>query len=138
MSATPDDAASYLKLMEIWQSPVQSEARAWFWGAFEAASLEQVRERYPRGSAERAHLFNIIAFYECAAVLVHRGLLDEDLFFDAPFGFEVVWELVGPILEEWRADTEPAAWENIIWLGRRFTDWDATVWRSKLDAASES
>lgn len=102
-----------------------------FWSSFEASSPAEMRERCPSGSAG-AHLFNVFAFYECAAVL-YRGLLEEDPFFDAPFGFEVVWELAGGILEQWRAKTEPAAWENIICLGRRFTEWDATVGRSKLD-----
>jgi hypothetical protein len=74
---------------------VQAEARAWFFEQFDVSSLADLNERYPRGSRER-HLFvEFLGFYEGAGALVSRGLLHEDVYFDAPFALELVWPKVG-------------------------------------------
>ena len=68
-------------------------------------------------------------------MLVSRGLLHEDVFFDAPFAFELVWRRIGTILDEWQAAVQdPAAWENVAWLGKRYEVWSKTAWRLKIEA----
>ena len=67
-------------------------------------------------------------------MLINRGLLHEDVFFDAPLGFDVLWERIGKILIEWNKATDPCTWENVVWLGKRYDIWGRYVWKSKLDA----
>jgi hypothetical protein len=57
--------------------------------------------------------------------------------FCAPFAFEGVWQKIGPILAEWQAAVgDPAVWENVARLGKRYEVWSATTWRPKLEAVS--
>jgi len=101
---------------------------------FDASSLAELNERYPRGSRER-HLFaEFLGFYEGAGVLVSRGLLHDDVYFDAPFALELVWPKVGSIIDEMREQLDPAAWENVAWLAKRYEAWSKTKWQSKLEA----
>jgi len=128
-----DDAALYLRLHALKDTAVQAEARAWFFEHFDVSSLDELNERYPGGSRER-HLFaEFLGFYEGAGVLVSRGLLHEDVYFDAPFALELVWPKVGPIIDEMREKLHPAAWENVAWLARRYETWSNTRWRPKLE-----
>lgn len=129
-----EDAALYLRIWSLKDTAVQAEARSWFFESFAATSLDELNERYPRGSRER-HLFaEFLGFYEGAGVLVSRGLLHEDVYFDAPFALELVWPKVSPIIEEMQERLDPAAWENVAWLAKRYDAWRSTSWRAKLEA----
>ena len=129
-----DDAALYVRLWALKDTPIQAEARSWFFERFNAENYAELQERYPRGSRERHLLSEFLGFYEGAGVLVSRGLLHEDVYFDAPFAFELVWKQVGPILDEWQAAAGADAWENVAWLGKRYDVWFKTRWRPKLKA----
>ena len=60
-------------------------------------------------------------------MLVSRGLLHEDVFFDAPFALELAWAKIGPILDQWQAAAnDPGVWENVAWLGKRNEVWRQT------------
>jgi len=128
-----EDAALYLRIWSLKDTAVQAEARAWFFERFAASTLDEFDERSPRGSRER-HLFaEFLGFYEGAGVLVSRGLLHEDVYFDAPFALELVWPKVSAIVEAMQ-EHDPAAWENVAWLAKRYEAWRDTRWRAKLDA----
>jgi hypothetical protein len=129
-----EDAALYVRLHALKDTPIQAEARAWFFEAFDATSLEELDARCPRGSHER-HLFTeFLGFYEGIGVLVSRGLLHEDVYFDGPFALEIVWSRLGPIIGEMQEQVDPAAWENVAWLGKRYERWLRSRWRPKLVA----
>src|SRR5262249_13395493 len=82
---------------------------------FNEASYTELQQRYPPGSRERHFLAEFLGFFEGPGVLVSRGLLHEDVFFDAPFDFELVWKKVGPILDEWQtAVDDPGRLEGRI------------------------
>lgn len=129
---TREDAHIYLQLLEVAQGSAQAEARRWVFGDFAATTLKEAESRYPRGSVERDHLMNVLGFFESAGGLVSRGLLHEDVFFDAPFGFEALWPQLKGVIAEWRAG-DPPMWENVQWLGLRMEAWHKTDRKSKLD-----
>jgi hypothetical protein len=130
-----DDAMLYQRLHALKDTAVQAEARAWFFENFDAASYAELEERYPRGSRARHLLAEFLGFFEGAGVLVSRGLLHEDVFFDAPFALELVWDKIGSILNEWQAAAgDPGVWENVAWLGKRNEVWREPKWRPKLEA----
>ena len=130
-----DDATLYLRLHALKDTPIQAQAREWFFESFDAASFGEVQRRYPPGSHERHLLAEFLGFFEAAGVLVSRGLLHEDVFFDAPFALDAVWRKLEPIISQWqRAAGEPAVWENVEWLCRRYEVWTTSTWRHKLKA----
>lgn len=89
----------------------------------------------PAGEQGAHLLAEFLGFFESAGVLVSRGLLHEDVFFDAPFALELVWAKIGTILDEWQAAAgDPAVWENVAWLGKRNEVWLKTKWRPRLEA----
>lgn len=121
---TKDDARLYLQLLEISQEGAHAEARRWTMYDFAATSYEELNTKYPPGSVERTYLTNVVIFFESAAVLVSRGLLHEDVFFDAPFGFQELWPRLKPIIEQWqKANPNSGVWENLYWLGLRMETW---------------
>ncbi len=132
---TREDAGIYIKLLDISQSGAQAEARRWVLGDFKCASYEELNAKHAVGSVERTYLTSVMAFFESVGVLVSRGLLNEDVFFDAPLGFEMLWPMVKHIIADWQTGAgDPAAWENVQWLGIRMDSWKEQSWKSKLEA----
>ena len=131
---TKVDADLYLKLLQLTQDTPFAEARRWFLAEFKAKGYADMREKYPVGGDDHVRLLTVLGFYESAGVLVSRSLLHEDVFYDAPLGFEAVWPKIKALLEEWRGEAKSAAaWENVHWLGMRMEVWQAVVWKPKLE-----
>ena len=131
---TARDAELYLRLLEISQGRSQSEARRWFFSEFAAESHKDLEARYPKGGSERAMVHMVLEFFEAAGVLVSRGLLHEDVFFDAPFGLDGAWPKVERLVASVQKETgDPAAWENVQWLGRRYQVWREKSWKPKSE-----
>jgi hypothetical protein len=125
LKPTREDAELYLKLFQLF--PLQ----AWLWlsTAFSVRSYEEFTKKYPRESEGFGKVVQLLGFYEVAGALVSHGLLNENLFFDAPFGLEVVWERLRPVIAGWRSAAGPGAWENAAWLANRRDVWVKTVWK---------
>jgi hypothetical protein len=126
------DAILYIQLLNATQGDTQAEARRWVFTDFGAKDYEALNGSYPVGSPERTRLTTVMAFFESVGVLVSRGLLNEDVYFDAPLGFEFLWPLVKPLLQGWKAG-DASAWENLEWLGLRFEFWRRESWKPKLE-----
>lgn len=122
-AADNNDATLYLQLMATVQGQQFSEARRW--------AVTNMPQKYsemettcPLGGVERDRLVTILGFFESAGALVSRGLLHEDVFFDAPFGLGVYWPRMGPLVEDWQASSgDSMRWHNVLWLGRRYQAW---------------
>ena len=133
---TSEDAHIYLQLLDMVQQPQLAAASDWVVFEFEAASHRELEQKYPRGSSERTRLVTVLGFYESVGALVSRGLLHEDLFFDVPFRFELVWPRVDALILDWQKTSgDPAVWENVVWLARRHESWAGRVrWRTVAHA----
>ena len=132
---TSEDAHIYLQLLEMTQQPHFVEARRWVAHHLDADTLAALDGTHPVGSEERSRVASVLGFYESAGALVSRGLLHEDLFFDAPLGFEPVWSNVEPLVLDWqKAAGSEAVFENLVWLARRFESWRESTWRPKSKA----
>jgi hypothetical protein len=130
-----EDARIYLQLLEISQQPRLAEAIDWMVADFDASSHKEMNQRFPPGSAERSRISSVLGFYEAAGVVVSRGLLHEDVFFDAPFRFEVIWPRVEALIADWQKTAkDPAVYENLVWLARRYESWHESSWRPKSEA----
>ncbi|MFY9614948.1 MAG: hypothetical protein WAT58_06075 [Candidatus Dormiibacterota bacterium] len=132
---TGQDAILYVQLLNSTQTEAQVVARSWVFSKFKAKNYEDLDQQHPVGSSERAQLTTVMAFFESVGVLVSRGLLSEDVYFDGPLGFEYLWPLVKPLIPGWqKAGGSEATWENVQWLGQRYEVWLKESWKPKLEA----
>ena len=132
---TSEDAHLYLQLLQATQAPGFLEAREFVARTLDVKTLKDLDSAHPLGSAERTKLLRVLDLFESAGALVSRGLLHEDVFFDAPFGFPEVWPRVEPLVLDWqKASRDEARWENLVWLARRYERWRKDNWRPKLEA----
>lgn len=117
---TRDDALLMIQLQKIF--PLESSR----WVQFNLASksYEEFEKDCPKGSTERAHVSNVLSFYELAGTLDYYGLLSEDLFFDFGFHFWFNWEKLGPIIGGWqKALNDEWVWDTTTWFANRMKEW---------------
>jgi hypothetical protein len=69
-----------LKLYQIYDN--HRDARLWFLEGFEAKDYHEYREKYYGASIERSHFIAVYGFFELSGVLVNRGLIDQNLYFE--------------------------------------------------------
>ncbi len=113
-----------LKFYELRREPRLREARAWFIGNFNATTIEEVMKNFPPSSEGNAFMRMTISYWDMAANLVNRGLMDEELFFETTGEQWLVWERVKPIAASWRAAFKnPHAFENLEEHCKRLEAW---------------
>jgi hypothetical protein len=100
--ATYDDANLLLKLYEVRREEKMREGRAWFVANFKPKTVEEMLKLCPPGSAESAHMRQVITYWDMAASFVSTGVLNPELFFANNREFLVVWLRVRPYLAELR------------------------------------
>jgi len=100
---THEQANLMLKLYDMRREPKLREAREWVSTHFQAQNLEDVMRICPPGSKENAYMRMVLTYWEMAASLVNRGLIDEDLFFENSGEQWALWEQVKPVIGAWRA-----------------------------------
>lgn len=117
---TRDDALLIIRLREIF--PLESSR--WVQFNFSAQTYDEFEKKCPKGSAERAHVSNVLSFYELAGTLAFNKALNEDMFFDFGFQFWSNWEKLGPIIREWQqAMNDPWIWDTTTWFANRMKAW---------------
>jgi hypothetical protein len=92
-----------LRLYDIRREPVLREARGWYVANFNPASMEDVARQAPLGSQQNAFVRMVLSYWEMAASIVNRGLIDEEFFFENTGEQWAVWERVRPIIGAWRS-----------------------------------
>ncbi len=108
-----------VRLYEIYDG--HRDALLWFLHDFGAKNYSQYRKKYPGSSRERGYFTAICGFFELSGVLVKRGLLDEDLFFDV-FNPRPYWERARATIQGMKKD-RPHIYENFEFLTRRREEW---------------
>ena len=89
---THEQANLLLRLYELRREPRMRQARAWFYSQFEANTLQELMSKYPMGSEESASLRMVISYWEMAAGMANRGLIDDEMFFENSGEGWMVWE----------------------------------------------
>ena len=122
--ATHEQANLLLRLYELRREPRLREARAWFMANFNAKTPEEIGKKCPPGSEENASMRMTITYWEMAAGLANRGLIDDDLFFEnAGEGFWV-YDRIRELLPAMRATYKnPYAWGQLEAFGKRMEAW---------------
>jgi hypothetical protein len=122
---SPDraDVEVLLRIMEIYLSDPMRKARS-FWRTIpEGLTLDQLLERYPRGSEEFELFGNGMVFWETMGSLMKHGLLNEELAFDT-FLDAPPWKKVEAAFLSMRKEPGKAfEAENLEFAYRRSLGW---------------
>ncbi len=118
------DAELLLRLYDLRREQRLREAREWLLRDFEVQSAEEFAKRVPRGSTEHASFRMVTSYWEMAASLVNRGLIDEELFFENTTEFWVVWQKIKPLAPATREMFKnPHIWKNLETASEKFERW---------------
>jgi len=121
---THEQANLLLRLYELRREPRLREARAWFTANFNAKTPEEMNEKYPPGSEGNVNLRMAVSYWEMAAGLVNRGLIDDELFFENSGEAWFVWERLREVVPAMRAASKnPQAWGQLEALVKRMEAW---------------
>jgi hypothetical protein len=88
---THDQANLLLRLYELRREPRMREAREWYFANYNPTSLEDMTKIAPPGSPGNASMRMVISYWEMAASMVNRGLIDEEFFFENTGEQWAVW-----------------------------------------------
>lgn len=92
-----------LRLYEDRREPRLREARDWYFVHFHPTSAEEMMQSCPPGSKENANVRMVSSYWEMAASIVNRGLIDEEFFFENTGEQWFVWERLKPVAGAIRA-----------------------------------
>lgn len=121
---THDQANLLLRLYELRREPRMREAREWFMGNFQAATLDDVMKLAPVGSAANASMRMVLSYWEMAASMVNRGLIDEDFFFENTGEQWAVWGRIKGVVPAMRErGMNPHLYGNLEKHAERFEAW---------------
>jgi len=104
---THADAELLLHLYETRRDPELRRARAWFLTSFKPTSWAEIKARYLSHDDEDRYFRMTTSYWEMVATLVNRGVLHEELFFDAGGEHIVTWDRCAPWIAQARADLRP-------------------------------
>ena len=132
---THEQANLLLRLYELRREPRMRQARAWFYSQFEANTPQDVTSKYPMGGEESASLRMVISYWDMAAGLLNRGLLDDEMFFENSAEGWIVWEKVKTIVPAQReAMKNPGYLIHLESFAKRFEAWRERTAPGSLEA----
>ena len=132
---THEQANLLLRLYELRRESRLRKARAWFYSHFEADTPEELMTKYPMGSEESASFRMVISYWEMAAGLANRGLIDDEMFFENSAEGWGVWEKVKAIVPAQRTMMKnPAYLAHLENFAKRFEAWRERTAPGSLEA----
>lgn len=122
--ATHEQVNLMLHLFELRREPRLRQAREWFGSQFQAASLEEMFQKYPMGSEGNTNFRMVVSYWDMVAAIVNRGLVDEELFFETSGEQWFIWDRVKSLAPAFRERFKnPLAWSNLEEHCRRLEAW---------------
>src|SRR5918911_1227310 len=92
------DIDTLFRLAELYNTEYDFQAAEWFWGDFHEKTIEEFTSKYAQGSREYQFFERFTSKFEFAGILVEKGFLDPDLFFDRYGSLQIEWEKCKPIV----------------------------------------
>jgi hypothetical protein len=132
---THDQADLLLRLYEIRREPKMREARDWYFSKFHPATLEDMQKQAPMGSPESAFMRMVISYWEMAASIVNRGLIDEGFFLENTGEQWFIFERIRPFVAAMRERSKnPHMYGNLEKHVKRLEAWRKKNAPGSLDA----
>jgi hypothetical protein len=125
---TNEQAQLHLQVYDLRREARLRQARDWFQQNYRAETFDDAMRIAAPGTENGAFVGMVIGYWEQACALLNYGLLHEDLFFETSGEFFGVWELLKPVVPEFRerfadphmlANLEKAAQRYEAWSDRR-------------------
>jgi hypothetical protein len=117
------DAELLLRLYDLRREERLREAREWFMREMKMESAADFAARVPRGSREHAYYLMVTSYWEMAASIVNRGLINEDLFFENTGELWIVWQKVKHLAPAARETFKYPHWENLETVAEKYEKW---------------
>jgi hypothetical protein len=121
---THEQAQLHLQLYDLRREARLRQARDWFQQNFFAETFEDANRIAAPGTESGTFVGMVIGYWEQACALLNYGLLHEDLFFETSGEFFGVWELLKPVVPQFReqfADKNMLA--NLEKAAERYEKW---------------
>src|SRR6267143_4413719 len=125
---THEQAQLHLQVYDLRREARLRQARDWFQQNFYAETIDDFMRIAPMGTETGTYVGMVMGYWEQACALLNYGLLNEDLFFETSGEFFGVWELLKPVVPQFRerfadksllANLEKAAHRYEAWSERR-------------------
>ena len=121
---THEQAQLHLQVYDLRREARLRQARDWFQQNYRPQTLDDAMSIASPGTENGTFVGMVIGYWEQACTLLNYGLLHEDLFFETSGEFFGVWELLKPVVPEFRerfADKNLLA--NLEKAAKRFEAW---------------
>ena len=121
---THDQANLLLRLYELRREPRMREAREWYFANYHPQSLEDMQKQAPPGTPGNASVRMVLSYWDMAASMVNRGLIDEDFFFENTGEQWAIWSRIKDLLPAMRERSKnPHQFENLEKHCNRLETW---------------
>jgi hypothetical protein len=131
---THEQANLLLRLYELRRESRMRQARTWFYTQFEANTPQDLASKYPMGSEESASLRMVLSYWDMAAGMVNRGLIDDEMFFENSTEGWIVWEKIKAIAPAQReAMKNPTYLVQLENFANRFEAWRERIAPGSLE-----
>ena len=121
---THEQAQLHLQVYDLRREARLRQARDWFQQNYNAETFEDAMRIAAPGTENGTFVGMVIGYWEQACALLNYGLLHEDLFFETSGEFFGVWELLKPVVPQFRdrfADKQLLS--NLERAAQRFEAW---------------
>ena len=99
---TFEQAQLHLQLYDLRRETRLRQARDWFQQNYRVKTMDDANRIAPPGTETGTFVGMVIGYWEQACTLLNYGLLHEDLFFETSGEFFGVWELLKPVVPQFR------------------------------------
>jgi hypothetical protein len=121
---THEQAQLHLQVYELRREAKLREARDWFQQNYIVDTIDDAMRIATPGTPTGAYVGMVIGYWEQACALLNYGLLHEGLFFETSGEFFGVWELLKPVVPQFREQfKEPNLLANLEKTAQRYEEW---------------
>lgn len=121
---THEQGQLHLQVYDLRREARLRQARDWFQQNYYAETMDEAMRIAPMGTEKGAFVGMVIGYWEQACALLNFGLLHEDLFFETSGEFFGVWELLKPVVPQFREQfKDPHMLENLEKAAKRYEEW---------------
>ena len=121
---TNEQAQLHLQVYDLRREARLRQARDWFQQNYFAKTFDDAMRIAPMGTENGNFVGMVIGYWEQACALLNYGLLHEGLFFETSGEFFGVWELLKPVVPEFRKRFgDPQMLSNLEKAAQRYEAW---------------
>jgi len=121
---TNEQAQLHLQVYDLRREARLRQARDWFQQDYFAETFDDAMRIAPMGTEHGTFVGMVIGYWEQACALLNYGLLHEGLFFETSGEFFGIWELLKPVVPEFRKRFgDPLMLSNLEKAAQRYEAW---------------